>query len=143
MKAGHEQADAHMSDGPTLYDRIGGAQGLRDLLRYFYADVRQHGVLGPIFNTHIQDWPAHLAKIGEFWARQTGGPSAYGGGFATAHLPLGIGREHFQHWLALWEFNCHRQLGENEAVEMIALAHQLGDRLQMVLAGGGGLKIQP
>ena len=132
-----------MSDGPTLYDRIGGAQGLRDLLRYFYADVRQHGVLGPIFNTHIQDWPAHLAKIGEFWARQTGGPSAYGGGFAAAHLTLGIGREHIQYWLALWEFNCRRQLGESEAVEMIALAHQLGDRLQMVLAGGGGLKIQP
>ena len=142
MKAGHEQANAHMSDGPTLYDRIGGAQGLRDLLRYFYADVRQHAVLGPVFNARIHDWPAHLEKIGDFWARQVGGSSTYGGGFASAHLPLGIDREHFQHWLALWEFNCRRQLGESEAAEMIAVAHRLGDRLQLVLAGRSGLKIQ-
>ncbi|MBC8001328.1 MAG: group III truncated hemoglobin [Opitutaceae bacterium] len=143
MKAGNKRTDAREGDRPTLYDRIGGAGGLRELLRYFYADVRQHSVLGPIFNARIHDWPAHLAKIGEFWARQTGGPSAYDGGFAAVHVPLGIGPEHFRHWLALWEFNCGRQLGEAEASEMIALARQLGERLQMVLSGRSGLKINP
>ena len=130
-----------MSAPLTLYSRIGGAEGLSELLRHFYADVRQHGVLGPVFNSRIQDWPAHLAKIGEFWARQTGGPSAYAGGFAAAHLPLGIGPEHFQHWLALWDFNCRRRLTESDALEMIALAHQLGERLQMVLSGRSGLNL--
>ena len=80
------------------------------MLRHFYADVRQHEVIGPIFNTRIHDWPAHLAKIAEFWALHTGGPSRYGGGFAGAHLGLGLEPAHFQHWLALWEFNCRRRL---------------------------------
>lgn len=100
---------------PTLYDRLGGHDGIMRLIRPFYADIRQHAVLGPIFNARIHDWPAHLSKIAEFWARQTGGPSRYGGGFGAAHLTLGIGPEHFEHWLKLWAFNSQRQLPPPEA----------------------------
>lgn len=124
-----------------LYERLGGHDGLLQLLKPFYADVRQHAVLGPIFNTHIQNWPVHLAKIVEFWALQTGGPSAYRGGFAGAHLRLGIAPEHFEHWLQLWEFNCHRALPTQEARELIALAHELGARLRRVVAGQSGLAL--
>ena len=77
-----------------LYQRIGAEAGLRRLLTAFYADIRQHSVLGPIFNSRIADWPGHIGNVSDFWARQTGGPSAYGGGFARAHLSLGIGPEH-------------------------------------------------
>jgi hemoglobin len=110
------------------------------LIRPFYADVRQHAVLGPIFNARIHDWPAHLAKITEFWARQAGGPSRYPGGFGAAHLNLGVGPEHFGHWLALWEFNCRRNLGAREADELVALAHVFAQRLQGILSGRGGLR---
>jgi hemoglobin len=125
----------------TLYERVGGHDGLSLLLRHFYADVRQHAVLGPIFNAQIQDWPAHLTHIEEFWARQTGGPSRYSGGFAGAHLPLGILPSDFQHWLGLWEFNCRRHLAAAEADEMIALAHRIGAQLQKILSGRTGLPI--
>ena len=125
----------------SLYDRIGQRDGLAKLLHHFYADVRQHAVLGPIFNAQIQDWAAHLAHIEEFWARQTGGPSEYSGGFAAAHLPLGILPSDFQHWLGLWEFNCHRHLPDAEAGEMIALAHRIGGQLQKILSGRTGLPI--
>lgn len=124
-----------------LYERLGGHDGLLRLLKPFYADVRQHAVLGPIFNVHIQDWPVHLAKIAEFWALQTGGPSAYRGGFAGAHLRLGIEPEHFGHWLQLWEFNCRRALPAQEATEMIALAHELSARLRRVVAGQSGITL--
>jgi hemoglobin len=53
----------------SLYERIGGRDGLAKFLNHFYSDVRQHTVIGPIFNKQIQDWPAHLEKIGSFWAR--------------------------------------------------------------------------
>ena len=125
----------------TLYERLGGHEGILRLLRPFYIDVRQHAVLGPIFNAHIEDWPAHLDKIAEFWARQTGGPSRYGGGFAGAHLSLGIGAEHFEHWLGLWDFNCRRNLATAEAQEMSVLAHEFGRRLKFIVAGRGGLQI--
>jgi hemoglobin len=113
----------------TLFERLGGRAGLLKLLHAFYADVRQHQVLGPIFNAHIKDWNAHIAKIAEFWARQTGGPSSYTGGFVAAHVRVGAKPEHFRHWLALWEFNCQRNLPAPEAGEMIELAHTLARRM--------------
>jgi len=132
-----------MSTAATLYDRLGGHERILRLVTPFYIDVRQHHLLGPIFNSQIQDWPAHLAHITEFWARQTGGPSQYQGGFAAAHLQLGIAPEHVEHWLALWDFNCRRQLPATEASEMSALARSIGKQLQKILNGRSGLSIGP
>jgi hemoglobin len=114
---------------PSLYDRLGGHDGILKLIKSFYVDARQHAVLGPIFNSHIQDWPAHLDKIADFWALQTGGPTRYRGGFAGAHMSLGLEAEHFQHWLGLWEWNNSRHLAPREAQELNAIAHEMGRRL--------------
>lgn len=130
-----------MSNSNTLYARLGGHEGIRRLLTPFYFDVRQHQLLGPVFNAHIQDWPAHLAHVTDFWARQTGGPLSYAGGFAGAHLQLGIAPEHVEQWLALWDFNCRRQLPATEATEMSAVARSIGTQLQKILAGRSGLSI--
>ncbi len=113
----------------SLYERLGGHDGILKLIEPFYADVRQHKILGPIFNAQIKDWDAHLTKITEFWAMQTGGESRYGGGFARAHLGLKLEPEHFQNWLALWEFIKARSLPSQEAAELFAVAHDLGRRL--------------
>ncbi len=113
----------------SLYERLGGHEGILKLIKSFYADVRQHAVLGPIFNAKIQDWPAHLEKIAEFWALQAGGESRYRGGFGAAHIPLELRPEHFQLWLGLWEFNNSRLLPQREASEMNALAQQFARRL--------------
>lgn len=126
----------------TLYQRIGNEEGLSRLLHAFYADIRQHSVLGPIFNARITHWPEHLVKIGTFWARQTGGPSDYGGGFARAHLPLGIGPEHLADWLELWEFNCRRHLSESEANEMIEIAHRIGHQLTRIITSRPGISLE-
>lgn len=135
--------DATGESAASLYDRLGGHKGILRLIRPFYADIRQHAVLGPIFNARIHDWPAHLAKITEFWARQTGGPSRYPGGFGPAHLSLEIGPEHFEHWLKLWAFNSQRQLPSAEAEAMIALAHTFADRLRFLVAHRGGSGLGP
>ena len=119
----------------SLYERLGGHDGILKLIHPFYADVRQHALLGPIFNSHIQDWDAHLKKITEFWALQAGGESTYRGGFAGAHMGLGMQREHFEQWLGLWEFNNARSLAPREAEEMNALAHRLAGRLFTVTRG--------
>lgn len=124
-----------MSQDKSLYERLGGHEGILKLLKPFYIDVRQHAVLGPIFNSHINDWPAHLDKITEFWALQTGGESRYRGGFAGAHMSLGLQPEHFQQWLGLWEFNNARQLPPKEAAELTALAHEFARRLFAVTQG--------
>jgi len=58
---------ASTSNAP-LFVRLGGRARLLYLLRHFYADVRQHEEIGPIFSAHITDWPAHLEKITDFWS---------------------------------------------------------------------------
>lgn len=121
---------------PTLpiFERIGGRPELLKLLRHFYADVRQHTLLGPIFKTHIQDWPAHHEKIADFWSGLTGGPATYGGGMVMKHLTLGIGEVHFEAWLGLWKRTCATHLAEAEASDMIGIAEKVGGRLRAILA---------
>lgn len=77
-----------MSDERSLYDRLGQHEGILKLIKPFYADVRQHAVIGPIFDSHVQDWPAHLEKITGFWAMQAGGNSNYPGGFTGGAYAL-------------------------------------------------------
>src|SRR5688572_20801624 len=91
---------------PSLFERIGGRPGLAKLLHHFYADVRQHNVIGPIFNAQIQHWPEHLEKIADFWSSATGGPVRYAGPMPQRHLSLGLKPEHFEAWLDLWRRNC-------------------------------------
>lgn len=126
---------------PSLYEELGGHEGLLAFIRPFYMDIRQHAVLGPIFNSHITDWESHLAKITDFWAVQTGGPSRYRGGFAGAHMQLGLQPEFFDHWLGLWDFNCQRQLRPELASRMSALAHEMARRLKKVVSGRPGLEL--
>ncbi|MGJ8640880.1 MAG: group III truncated hemoglobin [Opitutaceae bacterium] len=119
---------------PILFERIGGRPELLKLLRHFYADVRQHELIGPIFNAHIKDWPAHLENIADFWSGLTGGPATYRGGMAAKHLSLGIGEAHFEAWLGLWKRTCETHLSTEDAEQMIAVANKVGQRLRAIIA---------
>ena len=123
-----------------LFDRLGGRPRLQHLLKYFYADVRQHTEIAPIFAAHIADWPAHLEKIADFWSGATGGAVLYRGAMPLKHLPLGLEERHFQAWLGLWSRHCRAHLPAAEAGELIAVAEALGQRLRQIVAraGGGG-----
>ena len=122
----------------SLYDRLGGHDGILKLIKPFYADVRQHNVLGPIFNARIQDWPAHLEKIADFWSGVTGGPALYSGGMPFKHTPLGLEERHFQAWLGLWARHCRARLAPVEAEELITIAETIGQRLRQMVAMYGG-----
>lgn len=121
----------------TLYDRIGGRPVLLKLLRYFYADVRQHAEIAPIFAANIEDWPAHLEKIADFWSGITGGPRLYAGGMPWKHIPLRLEERHFAAWLGLWARHCQAHLPPAEAAELIAAAETIGQRLRQIVAMHG------
>ncbi len=114
-----------------LLDRLGGRPVLLNLLRHFYADVRQHQVIGPIFTAHITEWPSHLEKIADFWGTIAGGPRAYSGPMVAKHIPLDLKEEHFHVWLGLWERNCQIWLPADCAREMIQFAQNIALRLRM------------
>jgi hemoglobin len=120
--------------GNSLYERIGGRVGLLKLLRYFYADVRQHAEIAPIFAAHIEDWPAHLEKLADFWSGILGGPRLYSGAMPWKHVPLQLEERHFTAWLGLWSRHSQAHFASAEASELIAAAETIGQRLRQILA---------
>lgn len=117
-----------------LFDRLGGRARLLYLLRHFYADVRQHQEIGPIFAARIHDWPAHLEKIADFWSNVTGGPVRYDGPMPQKHFPLRLEPQHFEAWLELWRRHCRIHLAAAEADELIGAAEGIGERLRWLTA---------
>lgn len=80
------------------------------LVRRFYEQVRDHELLGPVFNEIVQDWEVHLVHLSDFWEMillQTG-PGA--GKFnptkvhreVDAKVNYSIDQVHFGNWLELW-----------------------------------------
>ncbi|MBO3698251.1 group III truncated hemoglobin [Roseivirga sp. E12] len=78
------------------------------LVNTFYAKVRAHETLGPIFNGVIEDWPEHLDKLVDFWETNLFFVRAYKGNPLKAHLDVdrqfdhSIEQAHFGNWLQLW-----------------------------------------
>ena len=122
------------SSPTSLFARIGGREKLLQLLWHFYADVKQHHQIGPIFRAQISDWPAHLEKIADFWSNVTGGPVLYNRPMPLKHFPLGLEPHHFETWLDLWRRQCRIQLPPAEAAELSAAADSIGERLQWLIA---------
>lgn len=116
-----------------LFVRLGGRPRLLYLLRHFYADVRQHAEIAPIFAARITDWPAHLETIADFWSGATGGPALYRGAMPMKHLTLGLTESHFAAWLGLWSRHCHAHLAPVEAAELTAIAETIGQRLRQIV----------
>ena len=121
----------------SLFNRLGGRERLLQLLKHFYADVRQHNEIGPIFTAKITDWPTHLEKIADFWSNVTGGPMRYSGPMPMKHFPLGLEAQHFEAWLDLWRRNCRIQIGGAEGEELIAAAESIGERLKFLVGHYG------
>jgi hemoglobin len=119
-----------MDENLQLFERLGGERAIEKLLRHFYADIRQHRLLGPIFDAQVENWPEHIGKIARFWSQVTGGPARYTGAMPMRHIPLGLREEHFTAWLGLWEINCRQWLAPQCADEMIAQARQIALRLR-------------
>jgi hemoglobin len=118
-----------LDNSATLYDRIGGHDGLSRLIKWFYAKVRYEPEVAAIFKEHVHKWPEHIQLIIRFWATMTGGPATYPGGMGK-HIFLRLRPEHYAVWLSVWEQNCIELLPHAEATELIRLAHNIGDDLR-------------
>ena len=97
----------------------------------FYAGVRAHPVLGPVFAAHVTDWPTHEAKIARFWANAILGERGYDGSPMAAHVQAGNVRPGmFEPWLKLFDATLRAELSEQQAASWSALAHRIGRSLR-------------
>lgn len=93
----------------------------------FYACIREHPGLGPVFATHVRDWPAHEAKITRFWRNAILHERSYDGNPLAVHRAAGNVRlGMFDVWLGLFDSVLKRELPPETAAAWSALAHRIG-----------------
>jgi len=93
----------------------------------FYAAVRAHPGLAPIFAAHVTDWPAHEAKVADFWANTILHERSYDGSPIAAHVKArNVQPGMFSTWLALFDVTLARELHPDQAAAWSALAHRIG-----------------
>ncbi len=81
----------------SIYDRIGGEEGIKNLIESFYARVLKDPVLFPYFENVPMDKLVRMQR--EFFAMATGGPAEYSGRpLAHVHQHLKIGKAVFQRY---------------------------------------------
>lgn len=91
-----------MSSYASIYEAIGGADALRDIVERFYPKVQSHPLLAPLFPEDIR--PV-MEKQYQFLTQFFGGPSLYSDQYGhpmmrARHLPFPITPERAEAWLS-------------------------------------------
>ena len=105
---------------PSLFDRIGGAEGVRRMVGEFYTRVLGDPGLRPYFDGVAVEKLQRMQL--EFFSAALDGPAAYSGrGLQHAHQAHRISRAHFQSFVEhLFETLREFPLDENERYLVIA-----------------------
>ncbi len=106
---------------------------LARLVDRFYDKVSADAMLGAMFNPVVEDWDEHKRLLTSFWCSVALRAGTYRGNPMAMHRPLGIGREHFQRWLALWRETVPEVLDDSGTAAMIDYAERIGQGLRMGL----------
>ncbi|VAV93419.1 FIG01027630: hypothetical protein [hydrothermal vent metagenome] len=97
----------------------------------FYAQIRAHPMLGPVFTAHITDWPPHEAKIARFWASAILHERSYDGNPMAVHHKAGnVQPGMFSVWLDLFDSVLRAELTPAQAAAWSVLAHRIGRSLR-------------
>ena len=111
---------------------------IRRLVHGFYASVREDALLGPVFAGRVGEWDEHLAAMCDFWSSVALTTGRYKGRPMQKHVPLGIGGEHFERWLFLFEAAATRLCLPDAAAFFIARARRIAESLQLGIAHASG-----
>lgn len=106
---------------------------IRDLVEAFYGKVRQDAFIGPVFENAIQDWPAHLSTLSDFWSSVMLGSGRYSGRPMPAHMALPIQEGMFERWLEIWGETVDARFGPLIAAEFRQKAGRIARSLSLAV----------
>lgn len=116
---------------PTITER-----SIAVLIDAFYARVRRHAALGPVFEAAIadDDWPKHLERMQRFWSSVMLSSGRYSGDPVAVHRAVaGIERPLFATWLELFTETATELFDAGPASEFAAKAQRIAISLQLAL----------
>jgi hemoglobin len=108
------------------------------LVERFYAKVRMDSEIGPIFESAIENWDAHLSLLKDFWSTVLLTTGRYKGNPLLAHFPLPITEEHFARWLMLFSETASEEMPPAQAAIVARKAELIAMNMRRVLASKGG-----
>jgi hemoglobin len=106
------------------------------LVDRFYAAIRRHTVLAPVFEAAIapDEWPAHLATMRRFWSSVMLTSGAYSGNPVAVHRAVaGLERPMFAQWLALFEATATTLFMPELAAAFVAKACRIAMSLELAV----------
>ena len=112
------------------------------LVRAFYERGRRDPLIGPVFDSQVHDWEAHVARLCAFWSSVALMSGRYHGQPMAAHLSLPIDTPHFDRWLALFADTANAICPPAAAAHFIERAYRIADSLELGIAAGKG-EIRP
>ena len=118
-----------------MFDEITEAT-IPELVDAFYARVRAHPRLGPVFDAAIADdeWPAHLARMHAFWSSVMLTSGRYKGNPVAVHAAVaGLTPELFPEWLTLFEATARALFVPALAARFVAKARSIAESLRLAL----------
>ena len=111
-------------------------EGIRRLVDAFYAKVRQDPQLGPVFDKAIaaDGWPAHLAKMYDFWSSVMLTTGRYKGNPMAVHMAVaGIEAPLFGRWLELFGATAEELFAPPLAAAFRGKAERIAESLMLGL----------
>lgn len=112
------------------------------LVRTFYDRARLDPLIGPVFQSKVQDWEVHMARMCAFWSSVALMSGRYHGQPMVAHLPLPIETVHFDRWLEIFAETARTVCPPAAAAHFVERAHRIADSLELGIAAQKG-KIGP
>ncbi len=113
------------------------------LVDTFYDRIREHSILGPIFESAMKDnWPPHLAQMKAFWASVALNAGLYSGKPVEAHRKHNdaIESQHFDIWLGLFKQTLEDTAPTPDCVDYFMIrAERIANSLKLSLFGTSGL----
>jgi len=125
--------------GQIITDQI-SEQEISELVDTFYDKVRMDPEIGPIFNEKIQDWPAHLELLKNFWSTVLLTSTRYKGNPMMTHLQLPLEPAHFRRWLELFRESAREKLKPEHAQMIITKSERIAQNFQAAIASRGPLE---
>ncbi|MBC6980320.1 group III truncated hemoglobin [Caulobacter sp. 17J80-11] len=99
----------------------------------FYDKVRRDPLIGPVFETAIDDWPEHLVKLTDFWSSVTLATGRYRGRPMPAHMKLPLEPRMFDRWLFLWGETADELFAPAQARVLREKAARIGQSLSLAM----------
>ena len=111
------------------------------LVRAFYGKVRLDPMLGPVFETRVEDWEHHFRILGHFWSSVTLGTGAYSGTPMRKHIGLPVDGRHFDRWLLLFGKTAVELCPPDAARLFLERAMRIAESLELAIAGDLGIML--